>query len=354
MTVDTVSLPARAGLRGFMEKGTIGSMSEQRNLLAATAEKVFSEASNIDEAGLSLVLVPEEFGGFGGGFEDAAAVFIAAGKHAIAAPVAEAVVAARLLSDSGVRVPDRLTLAQEYNGELRIKDSEAVFSGVLNGAAFGRDCANIAVPIAQDAEQFIAIFKRSDAKKIEERVNPAGEPRDHLRFENAKGICARTNWSNERLVRIMAFARACQMSGAMDAALELSVTHVRNRQQFGKPLASFQAIQQQLALFTEEAAAARAACRAAAHAMDRGEASFEIACAKLRANQASATATSVAHQVHGAIGFTREYDLQRFTRRLWSWRSEYGNDRHWTNEIGARVAQIDSENFWPALVNGFA
>jgi len=128
---------------------------------------------------------------------------------------------------------------------------------------------------------------------------------------------------------------------------------VRDRQQFGKPLASFQAIQQQLALFVEEAAAARMACVAAARAADRAHGAFELAAAKLRANQAAATATSVAHQVHGAIGFTREYDLQRFTRRLWAWKSEYGNDRHWALEIGARVTREGSDGYWPGLVNGF-
>ena len=83
-------------------------------------------------------------------------------------------------------------------------------------------------------------------------------------------------------------------------------------------------------------------------------AAFEIACAKLRANQAAGEAASIAHQVHGAIGFTREYDLQRFTRRLWSWRSEYGNERHWADAIGARAARAGTDGFWPALVSGFA
>ena len=58
--------------------------------------------------------------------------------------------------------------------------------------------------------------------------------------------------------------------------------------------------------------------------------------------------------MHGAIGFTREYDLQRFTRRLWCWRGEYGNERHWAEEIGSRAARAGSDGFWPALVSGFA
>jgi acyl-CoA dehydrogenase len=141
-----------------------------------------------------------------------------------------------------------------------------------------------------------------------------------------------------------------KMAGALNAALDLSVQYTRERQQFGKPLASFQAIQQQLAVFAEEAAAADMAAASAFRAADRGEAWFEIACAKLRANQAARISISVAHQVHGAMGFTAEYRLQHLTKRLWTWGSEHGNERYWADKIGARIASRGPENFWPDLV----
>ena len=107
-------------------------------------------------------------------------------------------------------------------------------------------------------------------------------------------------------------------------------------------------------MLAEEAAASRAAASAAARAADRGLAKFEIASAKLRANMAAGQAASIAHQVHGAIGFTKEYDLQKFTRRLWTWRSEFGNDRHWADEIGKLAASRGADGFWPGLTSGFA
>jgi acyl-CoA dehydrogenase len=142
---------------------------------------------------------------------------------------------------------------------------------------------------------------------------------------------------------------AAKMAGALAAALDLSVAYTRERQQFGKPLASFQAIQQQLAVFAEEAAAADMAAAAAFRAASRGDAAFEIACAKLRANQAARVSTGIAHQVHGAMGFTAEYRLQHLTRRLWAWSSEHGNERHWADWIGARIAARGPKNFWPDL-----
>jgi alkylation response protein AidB-like acyl-CoA dehydrogenase len=143
---------------------------------------------------------------------------------------------------------------------------------------------------------------------------------------------------------------AAKMAGALNAALDLSVQYTRERQQFGKPLASFQAIQQQLAVFAEEAAAADMAAASAFRAANRGDPWFEIACAKLRANQAARISTGIAHQVHGAMGFTAEYRLQHLTKRLWAWSSEHGNERYWADKIGARIAARGPENFWLDLV----
>ena len=147
----------------------------------------------------------------------------------------------------------------------------------------------------------------------------------------------------------MAFARSCQIAGALDAALALSVGYVNERQQFGRPLGKFQAVQQNLASFACEAAAANCAAMGAAQALDRGEAHFEIAAAKLRANRAVEIGTTVAHQVHGAIGFTQEYGLHPLTRRLWQWRSEFGNDAYWSRELGSKVVAAGAEAFWPDL-----
>ena len=147
----------------------------------------------------------------------------------------------------------------------------------------------------------------------------------------------------------MAFARACQIAGALDAALALSIAYANERQQFGRPLGKFQAVQQSLASFACEAAAANCAAMGAAQALDRGNAEFEVAAAKLRANRAVEMGTSVAHQVHGAIGFTEEYALAPLTRRLWQWRSEYGNDAYWSARLGSKVIAQGADRFWPDL-----
>jgi acyl-CoA dehydrogenase len=144
------------------------------------------------------------------------------------------------------------------------------------------------------------------------------------------------------------------MAGAMGQALALSIDHVNTRQQFGRPLGKFQAVQQSLAVMACEvravgAAAAAMAARLDAVGLDTSAAGFEIAAAKLRANRAVGVVTAIAHQVHGAIGFTREYELNRVTIPLMRWRGTDGNDAHWAQALGRQVADLGGRGLWETL-----
>jgi alkylation response protein AidB-like acyl-CoA dehydrogenase len=144
------------------------------------------------------------------------------------------------------------------------------------------------------------------------------------------------------------------MAGAMGQALALSIEHVNTRQQFGRPLGKFQAVQQSLAVMACEvravdAAAAALAARLDAVGLDPAAADFEIAAAKLRANRAVGVVTAIAHQMHGAIGFTREYDLNRVTVPLMRWRGQHGNDAYWAKRLGRQVAGFGGRGLWEAL-----
>ncbi|MFN9544879.1 MAG: hypothetical protein ACK59B_17160, partial [Alphaproteobacteria bacterium] len=74
-----------------------------------------------------------------------------------------------------------------------------------------------------------------------------------------------------------------------------------------------------------------------------------VAVAKIRAGAAVAAGTSIAHQVHGAIGITREHSLHYATRRLWSWRAEFGAEAYWAEELVRSLAREGGAGFWPAL-----
>ena len=106
-----------------------------------------------------------------------------------------------------------------------------------------------------------------------------------------------------------AAVRAMQIAGAMEAILDMSVGYANERVAFGRPIGKFQAVQHNLARLAGEAAAALAAAGSAADAISNGaaeEAMFlEAASAKIRAGEAAGEGAAIAHQVLGAIGFTR-------------------------------------------------
>jgi acyl-CoA dehydrogenase len=104
-----------------------------------------------------------------------------------------------------------------------------------------------------------------------------------------------------------------------------------------------------------DVAAARVAARVAAAdapwagAPQADHARFSAAVAKVRVGEAASRGAAIAHQVHGAIGFTHEHSLHFATRRLWAWREEFGADAWWAERLGQAAIAAGAAGFWPAL-----
>ena len=328
-------------------------MSEQRQLLSDSAARLFqsnADWNEIEALGIADILVAEERGGSGADWDDACAVLQAAGQAQTPLPLAEAMIARKLLADAGLEVPQsKLSIAPNPVGTLA-RDARAwQFSGVLPNVPWGRDVASVVTAVMLDSQPHVVVLAVR-AASLHKKMNLADEPRDDLQFDSAPAVAApATSREAQHLFDYAALARTAQIAGALQSALERSIAYALERKQFGRPIGQFQAVQQQLALFGAETAAATCASRSAAIAACAGDAAFEIAAAKLRANQAIGLATSIAHQVHGAIGFTREYALRQATQRLWSWRSEYGNDRYWSERLGRAVVERGAHAFWEDL-----
>jgi alkylation response protein AidB-like acyl-CoA dehydrogenase len=126
---------------------------------------------------------------------------------------------------------------------------------------------------------------------------------------------------------------AAQMAGAMQRVLEMTLQFANDRQQFGRPLGKFQAIQHQLAVMAEQVLAARMAAQIGCSAA----VTLNAAIAKARASEAAVEVVALAHSIHGAIGFTADYDLQLFTRRLNVWRLQAGSESYWQGVLGQAV-----------------
>lgn len=318
-------------------------MNEQQTMLADMTNALFVELGHrstvaeawpkIEELGLQGLLVGEAAGGFGGSWQDALIVFRHAGYHALAIPLTEAILAAHVGSPHGFQ--GRGTIAMASDGSL-VGDT---FDGTIHGVVAAEGAAFAVVPL-DGGSTIIELLDASGSRS----TTISGEARDIVTVSNCRAVRSAID-----IFALAAFARSAQIAGALDAALALSASYVNERKQFGRALAKFQAVQQNLATFACEAAASNCAATAAAQALDRGDGGFEVAAAKLRCNRAAGIGAAIAHQAHGAIGFTAEYGLHPLTRRLWAWRSEFGNDSYWAARLGSGVCARGADNFWPHL-----
>ncbi len=343
-------------------------MSEQRAMLAETVDRLFGELMadgmpsadfnvlsrlwvRIEELGLIDVFLPESAGGFGGCWSDACVVFYLLGLHALPLPVGETLIARKLLQEAALSVPiGIMTVAVCEEARLHATEAGGLeFSGTIIGVPWGMLAQHLLIACHHNNQDQLLLLAREHCSSTNQHCNEADEPRNDMVFQDAPVIAAALPDCVDNLCLYGALLRSAQISGALETALKLTVEYVNQREQFGRPLSKFQALQHQLALLAEETAAVKCAAMAAGRTADKGDARFEIAAAKVRANRAVAEATSIAHQTHGAIGFTREHHLHYWTQRLWSWRSEFGNDRYWSNRLGKLILAEGTENFWSKL-----
>ena len=142
------------------------------------------------------------------------------------------------------------------------------------------------------------------------------------------------------LIQKGAALRSCQMVGALQEVLDMTVEYVKNRVQFGRPIGSFQAIQHYCANMATDVDGSRFITYQAIWRLSEDLPSdLEVSAAKAWVSDSAARVSATAHQCHGAIGFTQEHDLQLFTRRLKAWEVSFG-DGDYHRERVARAMKI--------------
>ena len=265
---------------------------------------------------------------------DALAVLTVAGEHAAPVPLAEAALAGWLLGGS---VEGSVSVvAPGGSGALSVHGG--LLSGTVRRVPWGRAVERMVAVVDGQA----AVIRTAVATAVERRTNLAGESLVR-RVEDVRPAACDLNERG-------ALTRAALMAGALVAMARLTIRYAGERRQFGRPIAAFQAVQQHLVSLAQDASLVALAAEHTA----RAPGFFEIAAAKQLASRAALTATRAAHQVHGAMGMTQEYRLHHFSRRLWAWRSEYGDEQHWARRLGAAVARAGADNLYPAITGGSA
>ncbi|MEX1036413.1 MAG: acyl-CoA dehydrogenase family protein [Sneathiella sp.] len=347
-------------------------MNEMRQIMADTAEKLFTEHvtrnlketaeatdfpenlwNAVEENGLLHILVPENLGGVGAEFADAEVIARGMGRHAVPMPVVESILANWILAGAGLDIPTGMTVLAPVRADESLSLMDETVSGTATRVPWGRTAAQVVVVTAEGGVALIA----AGSYEVSENQNIAGEPRDTLVFDKAApaatGILP-TGFTVQSIHALGAMMRSAQMAGAMEWILEASVQYANDRVQFGRAIGKFQAIQQSMAELAGHAAASGAAATGAFQAADLAvqsghDSTFEIAAAKTRISEAAGIVASISHQIHGAIGFTYEHDLHFRTRRLWSWRDEFGSDSYWADWIGGNILEREADDLWPWL-----
>ncbi len=351
-------------LRSVAARGLIpwsAGAGQPEALLEETLSRVLSEQSDFQcrqsaetsgwakacwdalaKLGLPWISVPESVGGSGGEPSDGWMLVRMAGRYAVPLPLAEcSVLGGWLLASAGLHVPlEPLTVAiPRAQDGLVLEDGKV--SGQLAWVPWASHSLVVATVTAPQGTHVVLIDPAGAT--LERGHSLAGEERDSLRFEAVSPISCSAGPVSPAVVDLLelrgALSRTLLMAGAMEAIAEMTVTYAANRVQFGRSVASFQAVAHRLVQLTSEAEAAALAAQVAADRFaDVGtDAFFEVAAARATASRSASIVATHAHQVHGAIGMTQEYPLHHFTRRLWAWRNEWGTERQWSGSLGREV-----------------
>jgi len=311
----------------------------------------------VEEAQLPLISIAEEAGGAGGSLSDLAAVLRIAGRFAAPIPLAETAIAGWMLARCGLQIASGPLAFGPVHGETVTAHQHGTqwrLSGSMQRVPWARIAQRLVVLASGPEGAMVACVDPMQCK-INAGRNLADEPRDDVVLDNvvvagSLAAPAAADVNHAALKLRGALARSLLMAGALERALELAARYATERSQFGRKIGQFQAIQQELARFAGEVAAAVATALSAAGALERREDPLlAVASAKIRTAQAAHEGALIAHQVHGAIGVTDEYALHHSTLRLWAWRDEFGNEAAWAAELGRAFAAAGADQLWPLL-----
>ncbi|WP_072385862.1 acyl-CoA dehydrogenase family protein [Hyphomicrobium sp. CS1BSMeth3] len=352
-------------------------MSETSAIVAETAARIFEDLadpqtvnqakdeswqaplwSSLEESGLTLAWVPDTLGGAGASLSDGFEVVKVAGRFAATVPLAETLLAGWLLSEAGLSSPTgAMTVApSRWSDELKI-DAAGVLTGKARNVPFGKSAEHIAVLADGPSGPVVALVKLSDVRPSDGH-NLAGDSSVEIAFDKIKAVAhaaAPAGLDRQRFMLLGATVRANQMAGALETVLAITTRYAGERVAFEKTISKFQAVQHNLARLAGETAAAVAAAGSAADTFANGILDdrffLEAAGAKVRVSEAATEGASIGHQVHGAIGFTKEHILHRFTLRLWSWRDDFGNESDWAVRLGRMIAAKGADELWPLVAS---
>jgi len=277
-------------------------------------------------AGFADGLLPESEGGAGLTLADAWPIMFCMGRHGVPLPYAHSMFARAWLNQHKVNLPEgSLTFAP-----FQVSEQEGGLTA--HAVSFGLVADWV---LAQEGNR-VWLLPATQANAI-----PSGGhgtlDADLTWSKETVGRSLLGKWDQPQFSHLLALSLAVLIAGAADRVFEMTLAHANQREQFGKPIGRFQALQQQISEVAELVFGTRMATEMAFRSGDWQPVPMLSAVAKSQASLAVPRVTAVAHAVHGAIGVTHEYDLQLFTRRLNEWARLGGGYAYWSEKLGREV-----------------
>jgi alkylation response protein AidB-like acyl-CoA dehydrogenase len=350
--------------------------SEARRFLAdklpATALKELEDSNagyspemweQMVELGWMALPFPEEYGGAGMGFLDLAVLLEEMGRACFPGPYFSTIVLGGLpILDVGSEKQKQEYIPKIAKGEalftLALTEPSARYdaaairlSAARDGEGYILNGAKLFVPYAHMADHMIVVARTSESAKAEEGVTifivdsrSLGITCTVLKTIDNDKLCEVVfdrvrvdrqsilgqlgeGWGEaQNIIGRAAAAKCCEMVGGMQKVLDMTVEYAKKRVQYGRPIGNFQVIQHYCADMATDVDGSRFVAYQTAWMINEGlNCDREIAIAKAWTNEAYNRVVSMAHQIHGAIGFTKEYDLRFYSRRAGAASAAFGD-----------------------------
>lgn len=307
---------------------------------------------SLEDAGLLRMGLSDKPDADGGGWEAAAIVLAEAARSGAPGPLMEtSFMSEWLLERAGVKPIDRgpvttarAVLTDEPGGGARVSAARVPWARASHHVVVLGSLSGLTVVAALDPPEMVVV----------EHVNGAFQPRETVTaVVTAADVHPVDDATADEWLLRGALGRAVQTRGALARVVEMSIDHVRQRRQFGRSLAAFQAVQQLLAAAASELAIATSAVDVAVSQVAAGDftsrpAVLAISAAKSQTSRAATIVVRNCHQLHGALGMTLDHPLRHFTMPALAWRNEFGNQNLWDDRIGRLVAD-SGRSVWDLL-----
>ncbi|UUZ45259.1 acyl-CoA dehydrogenase family protein [Janibacter limosus] len=329
---------------------------------ASTAARVWAA---LDAVGVTVLGLDEERGGSGADPVAATDVLRVIGEHTAPGPLAEtSLLGGWLLELAGLDQPDGPVSTGPSDVQAEREGDARHVTGTVDRVPVLPDdgVATTVVALAQTPDGLgvvqlpeLGVRTQVEGVSVIPGHNLAGERRDQITIDlRLTHLSPVPDTARTELELRGALSRAALAAGALRRTRDLSLRYAGERVQFGRPIGAFRAVQQQLATLVAETAAASAVVeaavrRVATEGFGTPASELAVALAAVRTAEASTTAATIAHRVHGAMGVTQEHPLRHATTRLWSRRSEWGSQSRWAELIADRAVTATGAGLWPLL-----